>query len=234
MAAPILISGAMDCEIDYFLEELAGSTHRQIHGFDFWQGSLQGLPVVVSQTRVGMVAAAIATAVGLSAYMPSAVINQGTAGGHRRDLKVGDIVIGRACVPINGLEMPAWSEGQGCAPLEWVPNHRTISHLSDRALCDLFASTPYTGGQKQLGVLGCGDLFSREMDRIDWLHATFGEDCEDMETYAVQQACQHFGVPFAGVRIISNNERTLDPYDRSTARTLQQFVCRALADWPAH
>ena len=214
MAAPILISGAMDCEIDYFLEELAGSTHRKIHGFDFWQGSLQGLPVVVSQTRVGMVAAAIATAVGLSTYMPSAVINQGTAGGHRRDLKVG--------------------EGQGCAPLEWVPNHRTISHLSDRALCDLFASTPYTGGQKRLGVLGCGDLFSREMDRIDWLHATFGEDCEDMETYAVQQACQHFGVPFAGVRIISNNERTLDPYDRSTARTLQQFVCRALADWPAH
>ena len=37
----------------------------------------------------------------------------------------GDVLSAQLGGFIHGLEMPAWSEGQGCAPLEWVPNHRT-------------------------------------------------------------------------------------------------------------
>jgi len=41
-------------------------------------------------------------------------------------------------------------------------------------------------------------LFSREADRIDWLHEHMGHLCEDMESVAVYKACAACGVPVLG------------------------------------
>ena len=58
------------------------------------------------------------------------------------------------------------------------------------------------------GRLGSGDVYSKEVDRIDLLHSQLGELCEDMESVAVYKCCQTLEIPFVGIRVISNNELT--------------------------
>lgn len=84
---------------------------------------------------------------------------------------------------------------------------RSFDINADTRLIELTKTIPYDG-RIILGKLGSGDLFSRETDRIDWMHSQLGELCEDMESIAVYKACIECGVPVIGIRIISNNEIT--------------------------
>lgn len=44
---------------------------------------------------------------------------------------------------------------------------RSLPFSGDAALLDLVRSVPYEQGAMHVGILGTGDLFSREADRID-------------------------------------------------------------------
>ena len=75
-----------------------------------------------------------------------------------------------------------------------------------------------------MGTLGSGDLFSREVDRIRWMQERKGELCEEMESVGVYECCRRFGVPCIGVRVISNNELTGEPFTDSVAGDLQRWL----------
>ena len=81
------------------------------------------------------------------------------------------------------------------------------------------------------GRLGAGDVFNREHDRILWLRARAGQDCEDMESLAAYRVCRRFDAPCLGLRVISNNELTGEPYRREVGEGLQDFILSVLARW---
>ena len=234
MTGPILIQGAMDVETDRMVGRLEDRREELIAGFWFWYGRYAGLDLVVSRTEVGMVSAAAATILGIQRFTPSLVLNQGTAGAHRSDLHVGDIVVGRTCVGIQSVLMPKRGAGEGMDPTAWTlwdfdADTPPVFLEGDARWAERFEAAPYAGGRVVSGRLGTGDVFNREHDRILWLRAQAGEDCEDMESLAAYRVCRRFAVPCLGMRIISNNELTGEPYCREVGENLQDFILPALA-----
>lgn len=228
--APILIQGAMDVEIDGYLSQIDRLETVTVGGFPFFQGSFCGKNLIVCKTGIGIINAAAATTAGILEFHPAAVINQGTAGAHIPQLHIGDIVVGKACININDLQMPARSAGEGSDPMRWEFSKRSICRNADPALLQLFEEAEYPGHRKVSGILGSGDLFSREADRIAWIHQNRKNLCEDMESISAYEVCGRFSVPCIGLRIISNNELIGEKYDGSSADLLQQFVTDTLSN----
>lgn len=236
MTGPILLQGAMDVETDRTAAQLEDRREETIAGFRFWQGRYAGLDLVVSRTGVGTVSAAAATALGIQRFAPSLVLNQGTAGAHRPDLHVSDIVVGRTCVDLHSALLPKRGAGEGMDPTAWTlwdfgADTPPAALEGDPCWAERFETAPYAGGRVLPGRLGTGDVFNREHDRILWLRERAGEDCEDMESLAAYRVCRRFGVPCLGLRIISNNELTGEAYRREVGEDLQDFILSVLANW---
>lgn len=219
----------MDVETDWLCTQLEHPLESVRGGYRFWLGEAAGLYVVVGRTEIGTIHAAGATATGIQTFWPSVVIGQGVAGSHTEDLHVGDVVVGESCIHINDLMTPRRGRGEGSDPFTWALHDHTDGEMP--LICDAdpdwvkrFAMAPYPDGQKVTGRLGSGDLFSREYDRICWLRERGGHLCEDMESIAVYQTCRRAGIPCVGLRIISNNELTGEPYQREMGLRLQRFV----------
>ena len=233
----ILVQGAMDVETEWLTAQLEAPEETELGEFPFWRGTCRGRELVVSRTGVGMVRAAAATALGIQRFAPALVVNQGIAGAHREDLHVGDIVVGRTCVPIHQVQMPPRSRGEGTAPGDWAlwdfaREAPPAPWAADPDWAARFEGAPHAGGRKVSGRLGSGDVFHQEQDRIAWLRERAGEDCEDMESGAAFQVCQSLGTPCLGLRIISNNELTGEPYRREVGEGLQRFVLEVLTGHP--
>ncbi len=56
---PILVQGAMDIETSTLVEALDDAKQTTIGSWTFWQGDIDGYPVVVSRTEVGLANAAV-------------------------------------------------------------------------------------------------------------------------------------------------------------------------------
>lgn len=111
-AGPIVVQGAMPVEAERFAQRLVNPREEQIGGWRFWHGTVDGYPVVVSETLKGMSNAAAATAIAATQFHPVAIINQGTAGGHDPALKVYDIVLGKYSVNLGAFKTPAKALGK--------------------------------------------------------------------------------------------------------------------------
>lgn len=224
----ILIQGAMESEICWYLRQpcVADAKTESIHGFAFTRAELGDAEIILQLTKMGMTNAALATMTAIHAFEPELIINQGTAGAQVRDLRKGDIVIGSQSVHIHSLEMEKREFGEGMAPENWTGMH--TEYLSaDSTLLRFFMEgidEAAPGGKVVSGILGSGDLFSKEKDRILWLHDRFGTVSEDMETYAVYAACRACHIPCVGIRVISNNELLDEEFDEKSSLELQRVI----------
>lgn len=233
-ARPILIQGAMGIETSTMMEALENAQTQVLHGYTFVSGLLDGYPVVISKTEVGMVNAAASTAIGIMTFNPAAVINQGTAGGHDEALHKGDIVIGTSTVNINSFRSDWAAKGAGIDPTKWVNASSAVlmdgeikdvdSLSSDAALAAIAKSVPYTKGALVEGVIGSGDVWNKELDRIALIHDQLNTSCEEMETFSVAQVCAYMKTPFLGIRILSNNEIHQENFDPQTGPDCQNYV----------
>lgn len=229
MTGPVLIQGAMDVELALFLAKLKDIRESEVGGYRFWAGKLCGLEVVLSRTEIGMVNCACATALGVTRYLPEAVVNQGLAGGHVDWLHVGDIVLGKTAVNIHDVQTPSRKRGEGSDPFAWSFGEHAEVLAADQRWLERLARVPCQSGKLVVGRLGAGDVFTREADRILWLTGQRGHLCEDMESFAAYSVCARFNVPCVGARILSNNELTGEPYQRTIAEKLQSHILAALS-----
>ena len=163
----ILIQGAMDIEVEYLISKLNNIEKIIISEYEFWTGNIGSNKIIISKTRIGTLNATISTTIGIINFHPDFVINQGIAGAHRVDLHTGDIVIGEKCCNINAYSIPSKEKGQGSDPFQW--------EVSKSKAQMLFADTNLVNVvEKALkGILGSGDIFNREFDRIMWINNIF-------------------------------------------------------------
>lgn len=231
----ILIQGAIGSEVSYYMEQpcFQGAEEIVKNGFSFFQTRFGEKEVIVSLTKMGMTYASLATMTAIYEFQPDVVINQGTAGAQVRELKSGDIVIGKQAVNVHSLEMAKRDFGEGMAPQEWMgmaTEYVDADPMLVRLFEDAIGSETKTG-KVVTGILGTGDLFSKEKDRIVWLHDKFGNLSEDMESFAVYTACRECSVPCVSLRVISNNELLDEDYDKYTAMELQRVIWKTICDW---
>ena len=229
---PILIQGAENSEINYLLNNLENKKEVDIGSFKFWTGEMANYPVVVSKTKVGEINAAASTAIGIMNFEPKCIINQGTAGSHSREIHRGDIVVGKEYFGLTNIRTKPRGEGEGIEPDNWElkayqsEDDEKISKKANSDLVDFVYNMKdeYSAGNIHVGTIGSGDIWNREIDRIDFLHKEHGTLCEEMETAGVYNTANSFGVPVVGVRIISNNEILKEEYRPELATECQKFV----------
>ena len=118
---PILLQGAMDVETNRLTGWLEKGREEEEGPWRFARGELEGHPVVVSRTHIGMANAAAATALALRRYRPRAVFNLGTTGGHCPQLHRGDILLGRRMIHLGAFVSPCRRPGEGSDPAGWEP-----------------------------------------------------------------------------------------------------------------
>ncbi|HLQ72636.1 MAG TPA: 5'-methylthioadenosine/S-adenosylhomocysteine nucleosidase [Bacillota bacterium] len=214
----IAIQGALDVEVSAALEQMDDYETEVHDNYTFYVGEIDGTPLVISRTEVGMVHAAASTATLIDTYDPELIINQGTAGGHNPDLDVFDIIIGTEVMNIGMYNTDHLGEGDGIKPKDWEMQPTRMREGDDMEMYDVFESDAdlvetalgiaddYENGKVIEGKIGSADVWNREIDRINWFHEEHGTDGEEMEAAAVAQVAQNNDVPYLSVRIISNSE----------------------------
>ena len=238
---PVIVQGAMDLEVKKFASRLDNVRVEQVGGWTFWRGTLDGYPVIVSKTMKGVSNSAAATAIAAERYHPVAIINQGTSGGHDRQLHVYDIVLGKYSVNLGAFQTAYRKRGQGSDSLEWKPLDLMVSEGSAgedpndhtmrrfQANAQLLAAAEsvkhlYHKGRVVEGVIGSGEIWNSELDRIQRFHTQFGTTVEEMETASAAQIAGFFQIPFLGIRVLSNNITNHGTYDAKTGEACQEYV----------
>lgn len=242
---PILIEGAMNIETEILVRALKNPvTYRELN-YLFVAGTYKNYPVVIVRTEQGMANAAASTALAIKKFNPVAVINQGTAGGHDSALKIGDIVIGAKTVNHSAIKTAHTLAGAG-ADITNQEIRGTYAYdestgifqsykefLPDTTLFNIAFAVANKHEEFNVvsGTISSADAWLQNIDYINFLHETYGSTCEEMETNAVAQVCQNAGVPFIGIRVLSNNITTSNEYNPETANTAQEFVLLVVEDY---
>lgn len=236
--APLLIQGAMDVETKLMMDTLKDPVEVKLGGWHYVKGTLEGYPVVISKTQVGMVNAAASTTLAIEHFKPVAIINQGTAGGHDTAIHKLDIVLGKESINMGAFKSDALATGKGIEPTKWIPMTTELVTASSNESKDVTSfsgdakliaaansvKASYTKGKVVEGVIGSADEWNKENDRIAWLNKTLGTSCEEMETASAAQVSASYGIPFLGIRILSNHEVHGEAFDPNSGEDCQKYV----------
>ena len=223
MRKPIIIEGAIECEVRELIAALEDRTERDCYGFPLVSGTLDGWPVAVVRTRIGMLNASMLTTLLIRELSPLCVISQGTAGSHCVSAEVGSILIAEELTNMNAFLMAP----EDCRELtelsggEWRDGE---VFRSDGRLMAIAEATPYPHGRLMHGRLGSADFWMHGTANILRLRARYPTVCEDMESFAVAAVCERLGVPSLTLRAVSNSELTGEDFDPQVGVHCQQFV----------
>jgi len=199
------IIGAMEPEVAILkakLENCEASTHA---GYTFYQGQLNGNDIVIVQSGIGKVAAALATAILIDKFQPDYVVNTGSAGGFEQSLKVGDIVISSE-VRYHDVDVTAFGYEIGqlpANPAAYIP-HPSLVEAAQAGISELKAADGHSI-QTLVGLITTGDTFMTKDDDIAKARANFPTMAAvEMEGAAIAHTCHQFNVPFVVIRSMSD------------------------------
>ncbi len=194
------IIGAMEPEVAILKSKLEQLTTSEIGGYTFYQGQLNGTDVVIVQSGIGKVAAALATAFLISEFQPDYIVNTGSAGGFEQSLKVGDIVISSE-VRYHDVDVTAFGYEIGqlpANPAAYLP-HPTLVAAAQQGIAQL------ENIQTLVGLITTGDTFMTKDDDIAKARKNFPSMAAvEMEGAAIAQTCHQLNVPFVVIRSMSD------------------------------
>ena len=195
------IIGAMEPEVAILKDKLTNASTSQHGGFEFYQGQLNGNEVVIVQSGIGKVAAALATALLIEHFHPDYIVNTGSAGGFEKSLKVGDIVIS-AELRYHDVNVTAFGYEIGqlpANPAAYTP-HPDLIHAAQIAVEKLDNNI-----KTLLGLITTGDTFMTDADDIAKARKNFPTMAAvEMEGAAIAQTCHQFTIPFVVIRSLSD------------------------------
>ncbi|WP_043447934.1 5'-methylthioadenosine/adenosylhomocysteine nucleosidase [Halotalea alkalilenta] len=196
----VALIGAMTQEVDALLAHLESTERLEHGGSTFHLGRLRGIEVVVLESGIGKVNAAIATTLAFERFAPRAVINVGSAGGFGDRLAIGDVVISSE-VCHHDVDVTPFGYALGQVPgmpARFAADPRLVA-LAREALQGLDGITAHEG------LIGSGDVFVAGGAAVSSLRGRFPEMiAAEMEAAAVAQTCHRHGCPFVVTRAVSD------------------------------
>ena len=182
---------AMNKEFELLKELLSDSKLHQINNLKCAVGNLGDKRIVIMQSGIGKVCAAVATVEFIKKFQPQYIINSGLAGGIDSKCKVMDIVAGSEVVyhDVWCGEGNSYGQVQGLPP-RYQANQTLLSYVSD---C-------------HIGLICSGDKFISNSQELSAIKEQFPQGLAvDMESGAIAQVCHIYNIPFLSLRIISDN-----------------------------
>ena len=198
------IIGAMRMEVEGIIAAMTETENVTLCGTPFTAGKLSGVPVVVARCGAGKVNAAMCAAVMIQRWAPKLVISTGVAGGIGEGVRIGDMVIATHAVQYD-YDTTAIGEPKAFVVLGGIGKETVELPTSEKhnAVLAQYASEIYKGVHR--GVIATGDKFVADPAVCEALKAEFGAVSCEMETGAIAHVCAASGVPFSGLRAISDN-----------------------------
>ena len=194
------IIGAMEPEVAILKAALTNPTTTEHGGFEFHEGQLNGHDVVIVQSGIGKVAAALATVLLIDKFTPDYVVNTGSAGGFEQSLKVGDIVVSSE-VRYHDVNLIAFGYEMGqlpANPAAFIP-HPALVEAAKAGIEKL------DNINTLVGLITTGDTFMTADEDIAKARANFPTMAAvEMEGAAIAQTCHRFNVPFVVIRSMSD------------------------------
>lgn len=190
------IINAMQKEHEQIQSLLSGKETVTKERCFFVKGTLNGNVIVLAQSGIGKVNAAVGALELIHHFQPDCLINTGVAGGIDTSLHVMDVVAGDRVVYHDVDCGPENEAGQVQGLPAVYESNRKLYH------CALGIKTE----TRVLGGLVCsGDQFITDHKQLAVIKSRFPEGMAvDMESGAIAQVCYLYEVPFLSFRIISD------------------------------
>ena len=224
--AKLGIIGAMTVEVDTLKEQLVDRSVTTRAGMEFWEGVLEGCPVVVVQCGVGKVNAALCAQILAACYQVTHIVNTGVAGSLCAELDIGDFVISQDamyhdfdCHIIN----PDYVVGKvpGLSVHSFPADPTLIAYAQD-------AAEQVHPGHWRLGRIASGDQFVASKAHKEQIIADTGALCTEMEGAAIAHASWRNEVPFVVIRAISDKADDSSAMDYPTFEAIAARRCAAV------
>ena len=197
---PVAIIGAMEQEIALLQSRIAQPQHEKVAHVAITRGTLAGKPILLAQSGIGKVNAAITTTILLEKYQAACVINTGSAGGLQGGMKQGDVVVG---IQTAHHDADATAFGYAIGQLPQMP----ARYEADAALVEhaARAAIAFDGAAIHRGLIVSGDQFINHPDKIARIRAHFPDALAvEMEAAAIAQTCYQFARPCVIIRALSD------------------------------
>ena len=209
------IIGAMELEIDSLRASIESCKETKIGRFVFYEGSLNGIEVVLLLSGIGKVSASVATTLLIERYNPSLIINTGTAGG-LGDTSVHNIILATE-VRHHDVDVTAFGYEigqQAQMPPAFIANTQWTEKL--KQVAERYSYTLH------YGQVVSGDSFISSPTRLQEIANTFPKaKAVEMEAAAIAQTCYLLNIPFVMLRAIS------DKAGEGNAVSYETFVVEA-------
>lgn len=241
------IVGAFDAEVRLLQSNVTDRQDEVILGIQFVTGQLKGRRVVIAQTGVGKVNAAMTTALIIQHFQPDEVIFSGIAGGVNPKLRPGDMVIAEKTAQhdYGAVVDQAFASRQTRHPVTQAEN--PLYFAADSALLALAMQvagqvpleTAQSGSARQpaviKGTVVTGDVFVASEKKRRQLRKDFGADATEMEGAAVAQICWQRQVPCLVIRSLSdtagsNARQSMQNFYAVAARNSANLVMAIVAE----
>lgn len=218
------IIGAMEEELETLLSTLEGKTCSSHSGSTFYQGILEGLPVVLVQCGIGKVNAAICTQILIDLYGVTHILNTGIAGSLNPQLDIGDLVISRDAM-YHDVDCGTFDY-----PLGQVPGMDTVAFPADKALVDVAwnSAEAENPGHTRIARIASGDQFICEKEKKERIISITGGACTEMEGAAISQTAYRAGIPFVILRAISDKADDSADMDYPTFERIAAHRCASV------
>lgn len=209
------IIGAMEIEVRELQANLTHINTQKIASFLFHKGFIDNVEVVVLQSGIGKVSAAIATTLLIEKFHPNLIINTGTAGG-LGNANVFDIIIATEVqhhdvdVTVFGYKIGQ----QAGQPIAFRPNEKLVSIAKEHT--QKYVPNIITG------LVVSGDSFINKPEQVAQIQRNFPTaKAVEMEASAIAQVCTQMETPFIILRAIS------DMAGEGDAHSYETFVAKA-------
>ena len=213
------IIGAMELEVETLKSKMNVVKTTKKANMEFFEGTLNGVEVVIVRSGIGKVNAGICTQILADVFGVEAVINTGIAGSLNNDVNIGDIVLS---TDVLHHDMDAigfgYKKGQ-------IPQMDEFSFPADEKLRKLAAKVCKEVNPEISvfeGRICSGDQFISDKSVKDAIISEFGGFAVEMEGAAIGQAAYLNHIPFLVVRAIS------DKADDSASMDYPTFEAQAI------
>jgi len=248
--SPIAIVSAMHHELRALLPLLHEPMPVRLAGRDFHQGTIHGQPVVLVLSGIGKVAAATTAVLLVHAFDARQLVFTGVAGGLRRGVKVGDVVVARQLLQHDMDASPLFPRFE--IPLTGVSRFEADANLADALAAAaqrcLDRAEEFIGARHLLdfgvdaalvhqGLIVSGDVFVSSEAQSHQLRALLPDALAvEMEGAAVAQVCADFARPFAVLRTVSDraDDQAHVDFTRFIDEIASVYTRAIVEDWLLH
>lgn len=195
------IIGAMELEVEDLKKEMALSAVVKKARMDFFEGTLNGVSVVIVRCGIGKVNAALCLQILADEFKISHVINTGVAGSLNARLDIGDILVSKDAIH-HDMDATVFGYQAGEVPQMGLQAFEADAALTALALEACRKVNPDI--HVMSGRVVSGDQFISSREVKNRLISQFQGDCVEMEGAAIAHGAYLNSIPFVIIRAISD------------------------------